>query len=210
MIKIRDKKIAKPSWLALIIAFSLSVLVITFGLFIVRFHNYPLSNNPVDWYNFIPIVVGVVNLIITGVIAWQVQTINKKNSRRNSVLQFLGEIYIDLDNYANKFFGEISRSLVNYNFEGVDVQRLMDEFENELIRLKPKCIAFYDKESSDSFSLLFNAVRDFNFYLRDYKDKNELYTYEDLFREQDIIDTYVLIDRRAKRTRQMMRKYMND
>jgi hypothetical protein len=206
----RIKRIKRPSWLALIISFSILLLVLTFGLFIYKFYDFPLSDNPSDWYNFIPIIVGVVNLTITGIIAWQVQTINKKNSRRNSVLQFLGEIYIQLDDCANRYLGKIALSLTDYDFSQTDVQLLIDNFEDDLKELKPKCFAFYNLDSSDSFSTLLNLVREFNFNLRDFKARNENISYPELFRLPKIIDTYVLLDQRYKRTKQLMRKYMNE
>ena len=204
------QKYGKPSLLILIISGSLLSLIITFGLFIVKFHDYPISNKPSDWYSFIPIVISIANLSITGIIAWQVQTINKKNSRRNSVLQYLGEIYIDIDNCTNKYLGKVALALNSYEFDDIDIQKIMDLYEDELNKIKPKCIAFYNDSSCNSFSRLLRIVKDFNYQLRVLTNSTAVISYEELFRDPVILDLYVNIDKNYKRTQQFMKYYMNE
>ena len=200
----------EPSWLIVIITISLLILIISFGIFLLKFYQLPLSDNPSDWYDFLPILISLVNLSITGIIAWQIQTINRKNSRRNSVLQYLGEVFIEFDNCADKYLGKITIALLDYNFTNVHVNDLMDKFENELKNLKPKCFAFYNDESSESFAILLNLVRDFNSEIRRLKETHKKLNYKILFRNEVIIDFYVKVDQRYKKTRQLMKKYMND
>jgi hypothetical protein len=194
----------------IIITLSIICIAIPFAIFILKFHQFPLSKNPADWYDFLPIMISLVNLSITGIIAWQVQAINRKNSRRNSVLQYLGEVYIDFDNCADNYLGKITAALLYYNFTDVPVYDLMDKFENELKKLRSKCFAFYNDESSESFAILLNLVRDFNGEIRIHKETHDQLNDELLFRDQVIIDSYIKVDQRYKKTKLLMKKYMND
>ncbi len=77
----------------------------TVGLFILKFHNHPISNNVSDWANFstyltgfITMILAVLNLIIVGIIAFEVRKFDEKQSEKNlvmSVRPFASIIYRD-------------------------------------------------------------------------------------------------------------------
>lgn len=197
-------------FIPLFLIIALSIIIIQVVLFIIWFYDNPFSDNPNDWYNAISVTVGIENVFITGFIAWLVHSMNKRNSRRNSILQFLGEIYIDLDYILNKYLIKVSRAIDEYDFSNIDVVHLMDELENELARIKPKCFAFYMEETNNNYILLYNSVRDYNYLLRKLKLDNPTTTYEEIFRNKDIIDLFISIKQYSNRTKNLMSKYMKE
>lgn len=196
--------------MGILIIILITIPLTTLIVFVFNFHNNPISCTPNDWYEFISLIIGIINLIITGVIAWIVNTINKKNSRRNSVLQFIGEIYIDLENVTDRTIKIIDESLIDYNFEEVNIQKIIDNLENKLVRLKPKFIAFYNDKTCESYTDLLAIVKDFNFQIRFVKGININVKEEDIFRNKEILDYYVQLKKSLNGTKRLMKEYLKE
>lgn len=76
----------------------LILIIIPILVFIIRFQEYSISDNPKDWIEFGGFYYGMLGLIITGFIAFTVNKINIKNSRVG--LQF--EAYKEIVNILTR------------------------------------------------------------------------------------------------------------
>jgi hypothetical protein len=156
------KQILRSPLLVLSIIIGLLYLGI-FIRFVLIFGNNGLSDTPNDWYEFVEMSTGIIGLIITGLIAWQIHSLNIRSTSKYAKLPYTIKAY---DRFVELTLGYMDKrdKIVGYK---ADLLSITNEYLEKLSKfIYFECIYFDLQINKD----LNDYKKSMNIYLQWLKD----------------------------------------